>query len=121
MKRRFTFSNKQEFRLVYEAFVTRGSSDRDKKQSKEDHRSEAKILKQLKSISEPEGNEPINGSPDLRMRTLREDGLSIELEQPDFRRLQEYVEGCQWSAGIVDIITDLEDKLDSAEKVSLDG
>jgi len=116
--RKFVFENKQDFRLVYEAFVSRGSAERDKKQSKDDHRSEARILKQLKAISEPEGSEPVNGSLDLRMRILREPGLSIELPQVDFKRLQEYVENCQWSAGIVDVIADLEDKLDTAEKIN---
>jgi hypothetical protein len=117
MKRRFTFSDKQEFRLVYEAFVTRGSSDRDKKYSKEDHRSEARILKVLKSISEPDGPEPINGSPDLRMRVLRGNNLSIELEQNDFKRLCEYFDNTQWAAGLTDVIVDLSDRLDTAEKV----
>ena len=117
MKRRFTFSNKQEFRLVYEAFVTRGSSDRDKKQTKEDHRSEAKILKQLKMISEPDGPEPINSNLDLRMRVLNGFPATIELEQNDYKRLCEYVENTQWSAGLVDVIVELEDALDTAEKI----
>lgn len=117
MKRRFTFSTKQEFRLVYEAFISRGSAERDKKQTKEDHRSEAKILKQLKSISEAEGPEPINGNLDMRMRALREDGLSIELDQSDYKRLIEYFDNTQWSAGLTDVIVELSDKLDTAEKV----
>jgi hypothetical protein len=126
MRRRFTFPDSREgrqyFRLVYEALVSRGSQRGDQRQSKDDHRSEARILKALKRISLPLDDlpKPSDGQPDLRLRQLAcpEDGNAvIELEQPDWKRLCDYVEQTQWAAGLTDLVVDLEDALDAAEKI----
>lgn len=126
MLRRFTFSpdktGRTRFRLVFEAFISRGTQKQDQRQSKEDHRSEARILSALKAISEPHPDAPVptEDALDTRLRVLRLGGGTLELEQPDFKRLQEYVESTQWTAGLTDVIVELEDALDSAEKLEKD-
>lgn len=119
MIRRVTFAPGQAvyFRLTYEAFLSRGSSPTDKRVSKDDKRSEAKILRALKTVSDPVGEDPGEGKLDARLRVLKAGGGVLDLEHPDFKRLQQYVEDAQWMSGLTDIAADLEDWLDTAEKV----
>lgn len=123
MKRRFAFDDtpagRQAFRLVWDAVLNRGNPEQGQRQSKDDHRSEARIVRALKAISEPHPDAPLppEDAPDLRMRRLRAGGGTLTLEQPDYKRLCEYVERAQWTAGLTDVIADLEDALDAAEKV----
>jgi len=89
--------------------------------SKEDQRSESKIVRQLKGITIPAPSqpEPERGQPDLRARQLRDGGGEIELEQPEFKRLVEYIETMQWSGAITDDIADFLDSLE-VESVKVD-
>ena len=123
MVRRFAFEDtatgRQQFRLVWDAFVNRGTPEQGQRQTKDDHRSEARVLRALKAISEPhpDAPAPAEDAPDLRMRRLHAGGGTLTLEQPDYKRLCEYVERAQWTAGLTDVVADLEDALDAAEKV----
>lgn len=109
-------THKLYFRLILEAFLTRGSAARDEKVTKEERRSDGKILRGLKAISDPVGDEPKDGEMDGRPRALAATGGVIEMEQPEFKRLQMFVERTQWQSGVSDVSTDLEDWLDTAEK-----
>lgn len=122
MMRRVTFDDSPQhkvyFRLLYEAFRSRGSAPDGKRVSKEEKRTDAKILRALKLVSEPIGEEPAAGELDGRTRKLLDVvGGALELEQPEFKRLQTYVEDTQWMAAMTDVAADLEDWLDTAEKV----
>jgi len=123
MMRRFEFrddkASRTWFRLLYEAFISRGSANREQRQTKDDHRSEARILKALKAISvpHPDAPDPDKDSPDTRLRVLQRGGGIIELEQPDWARLQKYVDETQWSSSLVDVVIALQDAMDVAEKV----
>ena len=48
---------------------------------------------------------------------LQRGGGIIELEQPDWARLQKYVDETQWSSSLVDVVIALQDAMDVAEKV----
>lgn len=104
------------FQLIFEAFYSRGSAPTEQRVSKEDRRSESRILRALKEISDPVGEEPKEGEIDRRLRTLKKEGGSLRLDQPDFSRLQRFVEQTQWQSGITDVVADLEDALETAEK-----
>jgi hypothetical protein len=123
MIRRFHFDDtpegRQRFRFAFEALLTRGTPKADQRQSKEDHRSEARILRALKAISDPhpDAPPPTDGQPDLRMRVLKSGGGTLELQQPDYKRLQDYVQETQWATPLIDLVVDFEDQFDAAEKV----
>ncbi len=115
--RRLTFTDQTlMFRLLYEGFISRGSS-RERRVSPDEKRSEARILRALKAISEPVGAEPAEGEPDLRQRRLLEAGGVLEVKQGDFTRLQKYIEQMQSPAALADVAQDLEVFLESAEKI----
>ena len=113
--------DKADVGMIYEAFLNRGAPQRDARQSKEDHRSEARIKRALDAITSPRELEhqvaPEPGALDLRPRILKPGTQKLVLEQPDFARLLRYVEECQWMPHVVDRAVDLADRLDAAEKV----
>lgn len=122
MIRRLTFTDspahKTYLRLIWIAFSSRGSASSDARVTKDDRRSDSRILRALKSIAEPVGDPPKDGELDGRPLQLRDGGGSIELEQPEFKRLQKYVEETQWAAAVTDVVADLEDWFEAdAEKV----
>lgn len=121
MIRTLTFQGTPEhriyFRLLYEAFRSRGSAAQDARVSKEDKRSDAKLLRALKSVSDPVGEAPPDGELDARLRALKPEGGILALEQPEFKRLQTYCDTTQWMSAVTDVAADLDDWLDSAEKV----
>lgn len=109
--------HKLYFKLIFEAFRSRGSAPPDQRVPKAERRMENKILRQLKSISEPVGEAPKDGDPDMRALQLSGTGGVMELEQPEFARLQKFIEDTQWQSLVSDVETDLEDWFDTAEKV----
>ncbi len=121
MKRRLTCDptplHRTYFRLLAEAFRSRGSAPADRRISKEEKRTDATILRAIKAISDPVGEAPAAGDLDLRPRALKPEGGVIELDQPAFKRLHTYCEENQWVSSLADVATDLDDWLDSAEKV----
>lgn len=104
------------FQLLYESFLTRGSN-RDRRVSIEDKRSEARILRALKEVSEPVGPDQQPGALDTRTRKLTDGGGAIELEGKDYHRLLKYVQESQNPSGFADLADDLEQLLLNAEKV----
>lgn len=111
-------SHKVYFRLLFDAFASRGSAPRDSRVSKEDKKADSRILKALKAISDPIGEEPEDGAPDGRFRKLKPEGGTLELEQkPEFARLVKFCEEAQWSSAVTDAADELEQLLDAAEKV----
>src|SRR6266487_1488526 len=114
MLRRFVFDDsslgRQQFRLVWDAFANRGNPEQGTRQTREDHRSESRIARALKAISEPHPDAPVpsEDAPDLRMRRLLHGGGALILEQPDYKRLLDYVERAQWTSSLTDIVADLE-------------
>ena len=112
----FTSEHKVLFRLLLDAFITRGSQ-RDRRVTPEDKRSEARILRALKSVSDPVGQEPAEGELDARERRLMDDGGTIELQGADFKRLQRYVEQAQTPCALADVADDLEQLLNHADKI----
>ena len=123
MTRRFTFPDTDQGRLWfwygYLALARRGDPAQGTKQSKADHRSEAKIVRALNAISEPLPGSvpPLAGMPDNRVRGLKTGAWVIALEQPDFKRLQDYLEATQWDATLTADLADLQDALETAEKI----
>lgn len=113
--------DKAHFTLLREAFLGRGSAKQEDRRSKDDHRSESRIKRAMDSISVPRevvGQEaPKPGAPDLRSRDLKEEKVTLTLEQPDFSRLQKYADETQWMPHVIDLAMDLTDRLDAAEKV----
>lgn len=106
------------FRMLYEAYRSRGSAAPETRVSSADRRSDGKILKALKGIGQPIGDAPIDGELDLRPLTLRSGGGTIALEQPEFALLQKYVENTQFVSALADLQCDLDDWLDAAERIS---
>ncbi len=125
MIRRLTFDGRPEhrvfFRMLYEAFRSRGSAKPDTRVSKEEKRTDARILKALKQVSDPTGEEPKEHELDTRLRVLHKDGGVVDLEQPEFKRLQTYCDETQWVSVLTDLSSDLEDWLDTAAKVENDA
>lgn len=121
MTRKITFDGSADhriyFRLLYDAFASRGTASRDKRFSSDDHRSDARILRAFKQLGEPIGEPPLEGELDARPRRLAAAG-TLELTQSDFKRLQGYCESTQWIAVMTDVAMDMEDWLDTAEKVT---
>ena len=113
--------DKADVGMIYEAFLNRGAPSRDARQSKEDHRSEARIKRALDTITTPRELEhqvaPAPGALDVRPRMLKSGKQRLVLAQPDFARLLRYVEECQWMPHVVDRAVDLADRLDAAEKI----
>lgn len=104
------------FRLLFDAFRSRGSAPPDRRVSRDEKRADDKILRGLKAISEPVGGCPGEGELDVRPRTLRAGGGVMALEQHVYRQLQGYVEETQWMPQLSDVALELEDWLDTAEK-----
>ncbi len=119
--RRLTFDATPEhvtyFHLLYEAFRSRGSAAPETRVSKEEMRTDAKILRALKTVSGPIGDPPPAAAVDTRLRALKPEGGVVTLEQPEFKRLQTYVEATQWTSTATDVAVALMDWLDTAEKV----
>ena len=120
MIRSVTFDGTNErdrtlFTLLREAFLSRGNPKPEERQTKEDYRAEAKIKKQLDALSDPTGDAPAT-VPDTRPRVLKAETVDLRLEQPEFARLQRYVDSAQWTPHVVDLVMELADRLDAAEK-----
>lgn len=110
--------HKQFFRLIFEAFRSRGSAEPGQRVAKADRRMESRILRALKAIGTPIGEAPADGDPDLReWHLLETEGGTLTLEQPEFAKLQKFIEETKWQSLVSDVETDLEDWFDAAEKV----
>jgi hypothetical protein len=122
MKRRIVFdwaipADRVHFNLLQQAFSTRGSAQPGMRVTSEERRSESKILRRFKACGQPIG-EVAEGEPDMRLIELNKlTPQPFELEQPEFKRLQKYVLEGQWAPGLTDVVADLEDRLETAEKV----
>lgn len=114
---KFDPAKKLYFRMVYPAFITRGSAPQDKRVSEEEVRSDARILKALKTISDPIGDLGAEEELDGRPRSLKLEGGVLTLSQPDFTRLSTYLKSTQWMSASADVAVDLIDWFDTADKI----
>lgn len=120
MQRKVTFSDSHKvfFKLIWDAFRSRGVvRPEDRRVSQADRREERRILQALKAISDPVGDPPKDDDPDVRPRVLKPGGGVLALDVPEFTRLLKYVSESQWSSGVADLACDLEDWLESADKI----
>lgn len=104
------------FKLLYQAFLTRGSRKDERPLTLEERKSEGRILAQLKAISDGIGQEPKPGEPDGRMRELSDAGGSVTLDGPDYARLLRYVRDHQVPVAFMDAYLDLEQFVADAQE-----
>jgi hypothetical protein len=118
MTRRYTFPDTPQgalrCTLAWTAMANRGNPADGQRKSTSEQRSEGRIVRALKAITIPAPSqpEPERGQPDLRARQLKEGGGAIELDQPDFKRLVEYIESMQWAGAVTDEVSDFLDSLE---------
>lgn len=127
-------TDKIRFRLLWDALLSGSQVERtklqrdQKQQSREDRRAERRLKEALVSISVPIEGEALerwikNGGVlptsddeiDRRPRQLNGGG-EITFEQPDYSRLQRYVEQTPWLVDVVEHVADLEDWLEATPK-----
>lgn len=124
MKRQYTFPDTPDgavdatiawiamSKRVNERSGERGES----KKSIDDQRSEGKIIRAIKLITDPVGPDPERGYPDLRERILKKGGGILELDQTEYKRLQDYIGNMQWGGSVTDVAFDLLDRLEANGK-----
>lgn len=78
-------------------------------------RKEARLLDALDAVSVPD---PVDGDPDHRK--LRPEASSVQIDQPDFALLADYVAKVIWFPKVARDVVDLVDWLETAPKKSRD-
>lgn len=135
MQRRLTLSGSDQpiYHLLQEGLFAGSVVERQEiakkqhQQSRQDRASELRIRRAVEGMgSLPEGEAPATDASnpyqsfDGRVRKLPAEGATLVLEQADFARLVRYIGQVNWPIQVVDVSTELEDRLEAAPEVKDD-
>lgn len=112
-----TMNGRSDFRLAYEAFRSRDPA----KCVKEERQWLAQIQRALEAVSEPVGDLPDDADLDARFRKLAKDGGSVRITQKAHEKLENYLEECQFMAGVSAQVEDFRDRWGQAAKAESDS